>query len=141
MARHRRTLEEQLADSMGQSRATAGLSFSTPAMAPVTEDLLSPELASNLDNLNTDLVRLNDDLAGLGQDVGRVDDKIAQAINDANAQPLTADRFTENSLDVWPFVHGTVPQGALAPGSVGTDEIADFSIAVKKFKSERHHLY
>jgi hypothetical protein len=73
--------------------------------------------------------------------LGQVDEKIANAINDANAQPLTADRFTENSLDVWPFIQGAVPQGALAPGSVGTSEIADFSIAVKKLKSDRHHLY
>lgn len=141
MARHRRTLEEQLADSLGQSRATAGLSFSTPAMAPITEDVLSPELATNLGNLNTDLAQLNEDLTSMGQDLGQVDGKIAQAIIDANAQPITADRFAPNSLDVWPFVQGVVPQGALAPGSVGTSEIADFSIAVRKLKSDRHHLY
>lgn len=127
MARHRRTLEEQLADAAGQSRATAGLSFTTPALAPITTEHLSEELSTNLDTMNADLAL--------------VDSKIEDAISDANAVPLTNERFDPNSLTVWPFVNGTVPAGALAPGAVGANDIADFSIAVRKFNSDRHHLY
>jgi len=55
--------------------------------------------------------------------------------------PITSDRFTEDSLSIWPFIQGTVPQGALAPGAVGSDDIADFSLVVRKFKDDRHRLY
>jgi hypothetical protein len=134
MARHRRTLEEQLADAAGQSRATAGIAFATPPMVPITNEHLDSELASNLETLNTDL-------AVLGEDMALVDSKISEAINDANAIPITSDRFTEDSLSIWPFIQGTVPQGALAPGAVGTGDLADFVLTARKFKDDRHRLY
>lgn len=127
MARHRRTLEEQLADAASQSRATAGLSYATPPLTPITNDHLGSELQTELANLEVQ--------------VGTVDERITDAINDNNAIPLSDERFDPNSLTVWPFVNGTVPSGALAPGAVGESNIADFAIAVKKLKSDRHHLY
>lgn len=134
MARHRRTLEEQLADMVGQGRANSGVTYSTPALAPITVDHLDADLAANLETLNTDLTTL-------GEDMAMVDSKIATAINDSNALPITSDRFTEGSLSIWPFIQHAVPSGALAPGAVADTDIADFAVTVKKLKSDRHHLY
>lgn len=66
---------------------------------------------------------------------------VGGAINDAAASPVTDERLSEGSLTVWPFQDSTVPQGALAPGAVGEDDIADFAIAAKKINSTRHMLY
>lgn len=134
MARHRRSLEDLLADAAGQSRATAGVAFSTPAMAPVTTDHLDDALKTNIETLNTDLATINTAIES-------VDDRIAQAVNDSLAIPLTDERFTDASLSIWPFIEGAVPIGALAPGAVGSDELADFSLVVRKFNDDRHRLY
>lgn len=71
----------------------------------------------------------------------RLDEEILPAISDAAASPVTDDRLSAGSLTVWPFKGKTIPPGALAPGSVGSSEIADFTIAVTKFKDDRHRLY
>jgi len=134
MARHRRTLEEQLADMVGQGRATTGITYSTPAMAPITIEHLDTELADNLDTLKTDSETLKEDMA-------LVDEKIIGAISDANAVPISNERFTEDSLSIWPFIQGTIPNGALAPGAVTSSDLADFVITARKFQDDRHRLY
>lgn len=74
--------------------------------------------------------------------VGAIGDKtVGEAINDAAASPVTDERLAAGSLTVWPFQPGSVPAGALEPGSVTETAIADFSIAVKKLRSDRHFLY
>lgn len=66
---------------------------------------------------------------------------VGGAIDDAAASPVTDERLQAGSLTVWPFQDKTVPEGALAPGAVKQDDIADFAIAVKKINSNRHMLY
>ena len=134
MARHRRSLEDLLADAAGQNRANAGLAYSTPAMAPVSVDHLDVALKENIEHVNAELTTINTEIES-------VDDRIAQAIDDSLAIPLSDERFTDASLTIWPFIQGAVPIGALAPGAVGSDELADFSLVVRKFKDDRHRLY
>jgi hypothetical protein len=95
-------------------------------------------VAIDFDHLAPDLTGKFDELTA---GVGGVDEKITQAINDANALPITNDRFNEDSLTIWPFVQNTIPAGALAPGAVGSDDIADFTLVARKFKDDRHRLY
>jgi hypothetical protein len=61
---------------------------------------------------------------------------LGQQINLARTEPITDERFSPDSLSVWPFKPGAIPAQ-----SIGTNEIADFSILVRKLKSNRHHLY
>lgn len=127
MARFPRTLGDALAAQAEAARNTRTSVLSVDPLAPITQDHLGTELQQDLSELETQ--------------AATVDQRITDAINDNNAIPLTDERFDPNSLTVWPFVNGTVPQGALAPGAVGANDIADFSIAVRKFNSDRHHLY
>jgi len=157
MARYRRTLEDTLKEMAGQARMTAGLTLSTPELQVIGTEYIAPEaitsdqiavhaitevhLADNaiaLDKLNQEL---QDNLGGLNESVGLVDDKINQAISDSEAKPITSDRFSENSWDIWPFVENTIPSGALAPGAVGSSDLADFAVAVKNIRDDRHRLY
>lgn len=80
MARHRRTLEEQLADSFGQSRATAGLTYSTPAMTPIDGDLILPGAVGT-----TQL-----------SEVFQAD--LSQRIDDAAASIVTASRIADGAV-------------------------------------------
>lgn len=159
MARHRRTLEQALHDLSMSGRNDRTIALSTPAMEPVgpdailpgavTPEALAPELNLQLadnqdaishlnDQLDTRLPALESDLEAVNN---RIDGEVTQAINDAAASLVTDERFDPGSLTVWPFIEGTIPSGALAPNSVGSNEIADFSVAVTKLKSTRHHLY
>lgn len=114
--------------------------MSVDSLAPEITDQLT-QLDDGLTSLDGQLTQLDSDLSELGTAVGGVDDKIAQAISDSEARPITSDRFTEDSLTIWPFVQNTIPAGALAPGAVGSNDIADFSLVVRKFKDDRHRLY
>lgn len=134
MARFPRTLADALAAQAEAGRSTRTEALSVDALAPIGMEQLHADLATNLDTLNTDAATLKGDMA-------LVDDKITGAINDANAIPITNDRFTEDSLTIWPFIQGAVPQGALAPGAVGTGDLADFVLTARKFKDDRHRLY
>lgn len=93
---------------------------------------------AEIPGLRTDLDQAADDIVAAQT---RIDEEVLPAIDDAAASPVTDDRLEAGSLTVWPFADQTVPAGALAAGSVGSAEIADFSVAVTKLKSERHHLY
>lgn len=134
MARFPRTLGDALAAQAEAARSTRTEALGVDALAPISYDNLAPDLTN-------DLAQLGTDLTDLSSQVGTVDDRINQAINDANALPITSDRFTEDSLDIWPFIQGTVPSGALAPGAVSSSDISDFAITVKKLKDDRHRLY
>lgn len=206
MARHRRTLEDLLADAASQNRATAGLAFSTPAMSPVSLEHLDETLKADLETLDADMVivkaamaemeanapentaalaelalqleALEDALAANDAALLALDGELAAtksavaeemsvlsntlsdnsikmnalpgqiqtAIDDAMALPITSDRFTPNSLSIWPFTQnaipkGAIPSGSLAPNSIFTDDIADFSLVARKFNDGRHRLY
>lgn len=131
MARHRRTLEDMLADAAGQHRANAGIAYSTPAMTPIGSELIQENAVGNEQIADEVLVTI-------GQ---TIDTKIVAAIDESLALPMTDERFTENSLTIWPFIDGAVGRGAFAPGAVQGTDIADFAIAVKKLKSDRHQIY
>jgi hypothetical protein len=131
----------------GQSRSIAGLTLSIPELQELGGEYIGPnaitadhlaEGAVLLENLDE---QLKENLANLEAGAGQVDDKIAQAINDSEAKPITSDRFSENSWDVWPFVQNTIPAGAMAPGAIGQADIANFSITVAKINDDRHRLY
>lgn len=93
-----------------------------------------PEDESRWDDLHETLETHVQNLADAVEELGR-------GIDDAAASVVTDARLSEASLSVWPFVNGTVPGGALAPGSVGPGEIQDFAITATKLKSTRHILY
>lgn len=134
MARFPRTLGDALAAQAEAARSTRTSVMGVDPLLPIGLDQLETDLADNI-------VTIDDDLTTLKGDMALVDTKISDAISDANAIPITSDRFTEDSLSIWPFIQGTVPQGALAPGAVGSDDIADFSLVVRKFNDDRHRLY
>ena len=127
MARFPRTLGDALAAQAEAARSTRTETLSVDPLIPIDFDHLAPDLTDKLGELDT----------GLGQ----VDDKISQAISDANAIPLSDERFSEDSLSIWPFVQGLIPNGALAPGSVGAPDLADFVLTARKFNDDRHRLY
>ena len=82
--------------------------------------------------------------ADLEREMGILQDELDakdDAISDAAASLVTNDRLREGTLTTWPFVGGAVPEGALAEGSVGDNEIADFAVTARKMKSTRHVLY
>jgi len=134
MARFPRTLGDALAAQAEAARNARTSVMGVDALSPIGLDQLETDLADNIVTIDSDLNTLKGDMA-------LVDSKISDAISDSNAMPITSDRFTEDSLSIWPFIQGTVPQGALAPGAVGSDDIADFSLVVRKFKDDRHRLY
>lgn len=127
MARFPRTLADALAAQAEAGRSTRTEALSVDALAPIGVDQLDTELTDNLVNLNDEL--------------SLVDGKIIDAISDANAIPITNDRFTEDSLSIWPFIQGLIPHGAIAPGAVGAGDLADFVITARKFNDDRHRLY
>jgi hypothetical protein len=142
MARHRRTLEEQLADAAGQSRATAGLSFSTPALAPITEHHIVENAIQKI-HIAVGAIAVesfDEALTGTVNDlvhgVDRIDNEILPAITEAANSPITDERLAEGTLTLWPFAPNTMPAG-----TVGSDELADFSVVIRKLKSDRHHIY
>jgi hypothetical protein len=134
MARFPRTLGDALAAQAEVARTTRTEALSVDALAPITTEHLDSELATNLETLQTDSQTLKEDMA-------LVDDKIQGAISDANAIPITNDRFTEDSLSIWPFIQGLIPNGAMAPGAVGASDLADFVLTARKFNDDRHRLY
>lgn len=79
------------------------------------------------------------DAANTAQQIIEAD--VFPAIDAAAISPVTDDRLSESSLSIWPFVNSTIPRGALEPGAVEQNDIADFAISVKKLNSLRHHLY
>lgn len=66
---------------------------------------------------------------------------MGQAIDDAAVSVVTNARLVPGSLSVWPFQNATIPSGALVPGSIGSNDIADFSLLVTKLNDTQHHLY
>lgn len=92
-----------------------------------------------------DLVVVRDDLDLAAEELvaqkTRVDEEILPAIEDAAASPVTDARLQAGSLTVWPFQGQAIPAGALAPGAVGSTDIADFSLVARKFNDDRHRIY
>lgn len=130
MARFPRTLADALAGQAEAGRLTRTEVMSVDPLAPISLSHLDAELAENLNTLNTDLSTLAEDMA-----------MVDQKITDAVAVPITNDRFTEDSLSIWPFTQGLIPNGAIAPGAVGSSDLADFVLTARKFNDDRHRLY
>lgn len=59
----------------------------------------------------------------------------------ANSLVTDARLPDDGSLTKWPFTDNIIPEGSMQPGAIKGGDLADFSIAVKKFKSDRHYLY
>jgi hypothetical protein len=155
--RYRRSLEDTLRDMAGNTRAITTDALGVPelqelngeylaenavdtyqlAPSAVTADILADN-AVGRGSFDQELSATVDDLV---TGVGRIDSEILPAIDDAFASPVTDSRLSEGSLTKWPFQQGSIPFGAFAPGAVAGDDLADFSIVVKKLKSDRHHLY
>lgn len=157
MARYRRTLEDSLKDIAGSARASSTVLLATPEMQELGQEYIAADSigteqlianAVTADILADSAVgrgsfdqELSDTVDDLVHGVSRIDDEILPAINDAYASPVTDSRLVEGSLTKWPFVGGSIPAGALAPGAIGNANIADFAIAVTKLKDDRHHVY
>lgn len=90
-------------------------------------DRLGRESAPSLVASITVASQVQDQLDGLGQ---RIDETAVSLITDQRLQP--------DSLTVWPFKPGAVPDGTFTG-----NEIADWSLAVTKFAANRtnHYLY
>ena len=67
--------------------------------------------------------------------------ELGQTIQEVSIAPITNERFSENSLTVWPFTQGAIPSGAFDSGSITASDLADFSIVARKFNTNRHQLY
>lgn len=93
------------------------------------------------EEIRTELGKATDALLAAEGLSERIDDEVLPAIDAAAASPITDARLQSGSLSVWPFAENVVPAGAIAPGAVGSTEIADFALTVKKLRSDRHHLY
>lgn len=118
-------------NAAGKASGASFVGSGTPQaveVAPVLEEIDAAEIR---------ITNAAEMLLGLTPDDGTV----GVAINDAAASPVTDERLAEGSLTVWPFQEQTVPQGALQPGAVGAGDLADFAVAVKNIKSNRHMLY
>jgi hypothetical protein len=155
--RYRRSLEDSLKDMAGSARAITTHALSVEQLQELGQEYIGPgaigteqlienavtadiiaENAVTFESFDSVLTETVDDLV---TGVGRIDGEVLPAINAAAASPITDARLTEGSLTKWPFQEGTIPAGALAPGAVSGTDLANFSIAVTKFKSDRHHLY
>lgn len=99
------------------------------------------DIATNAANVATVTTTANDAAANAVLANNTITNTVMPAISDAAASPVTDSRLTASSLTVWPFAPSTVPAGSLAPGSIGSNDIADFTIAVTKLSDTRHHLY
>lgn len=155
MARYQRGIGDVFAAQNESSRTMRTAAMTVPALAPIESVNLGPDLSADLETLRIDLdanAKELNELGDIGEKIdqaasdlldvhGRLTNEILPAISDAAASPITDARLAAGSLTVWPFQEGAVPAGGLAPGSVGSGEIADFAIAVTKLKSARHHLY
>lgn len=130
MARFPRSLGDALAAQAEQARTARTETLGVEPLAPISVDHLTPELSTNIEIINADLGTVK-------EEVGLVDQKISDAL----AQPITSERFTEDSLTIWPFVQGLIPNGAIAPGAVGSSDLADFVLTARKFNDDRHRLY
>lgn len=113
----------------------------------VVETLVSdtlPALQQELDDAAATIVSATEDAAAaLGAANAaqeRIDDEVLPAISDAAASPVTDARLTE-ALTVWPFQDGTIPAGALEPGAVRANDIADFAVTARKFSTNRLHVF
>ena len=87
MARHRRTLEEQLADSFSQNRAAAGVTYSTPGMTALGPDMLMPGAVTAekfSEELTADLNQRIDDAAASIVTAERLGEGVVQANNIAD---------------------------------------------------------
>lgn len=134
MARFPKTLGDLLASQSESGRDLRTTALETPDLVVISTEHLDTALKANIETLNTDLATISTDIAS-------VDDRIAQAVDASMAIPLSDERFSDSSLTIWPFIEGAVPKGALAPGAVGSSDIADFSLVVRKFNDDRHRLY
>jgi hypothetical protein len=130
MARFPRTLADALAAQAEAGRSTRTEALSVDALAPITTSHLDSALAENIETLNADLTTVAEEMA-----------LVDQKISDALAVPITNERFTEDSLSIWPFVENLIPRGALAPGAVSSGDLADFVLTARKFNDDRHRLY
>lgn len=155
--RYRRSLEDTLKDIAGNARAITTHTLAVEELQELGQEYIAPDAIGTeqlIENSVTAAIIANgavaresfDDALNTAVDdlisgVARIDDEVLPAISDAAASPVTDSRLVEGSLTKWPFQTGVIPAGALAPGAIGNDDLADFSIVVKKLKSDRHHLY
>jgi len=130
MARFPRTLADALAAQAEAGRSARTETLSVDPLAPIGTEQLDAALAANIETLNTDLATVAEDMA-----------QVDQKISDALAVPITDERFTEDSLSIWPFVQNLIPHGAFAPGAVASSDLADFVLTARKFNDDRHRLY
>jgi hypothetical protein len=129
-------LETTLAPLPGQ------LSELEADLAPLPDKIAQIEI--DLEPLPGQLAQLETDLAEVPGQIAAIEEEIApypQMISDAAASVITDARLVEGSLTKWPFQGNTIPSGAFAPGAVRNNDIADFSLAVTKLKSNRHQIY
>ena len=121
----------------------ADLTANDEALAANDEFLteLDAELAANKNLVDSQMLALQGDLSGLNDELATIPTTIQNAIDEANAIPLTDERFQESSLTIWPFVNNLIPKGAFDVGAVTGPDLEDFSIHVKKFNDNRHRLY
>lgn len=120
------------------SRSSSGKrSAATAALAVQVEPIAQNQIV--IDEINAAETRITNAAEMFTDDLGNK--TMGQAINEAAASPVTDERLSAGSLTVWPFQQGSIPSGALEPGAIGEGDIADFSIAVKKLRSDRHFLY
>ena len=119
---------------------------------PSPEATGTPDSSFDQEALDAELAEVNERIGAVAEAAaGELDEAMAivagdleelgQTINAAALAPITDERFDPDSLSVWPFINGAIPRGALSPGAVSGTDIADFSLVVRKFNTNRHQLY
>ena len=152
MARFPRTLADQLLVQSQTARASRTYEIKAESeIAQRVEDEAADrgaaleDVGSALDGMTSELSGLAGSLdaldTSLRADMAQVETNLEGQINDAAASLVTDARIEPGSLTIWPFIQNVIPAGSFAPGAVGSTDIKDFSVAVTKLKSTRHHLY
>lgn len=132
--------------TVGEERFFRLVSYDKPGNASIPSDIASGiATAVVADQTIIDTIdRIDADVAANGQSITDLANETSTypALIDQAANSLVTDaRLPDGGLTKWPFVNGTIPAGALEPGAVQGSDIADFSLAVTKLQSNRHHIY
>jgi hypothetical protein len=136
----------------GEERWFRFISYDKAGNGSVASDTSSATAIPLVEDVSiaTEIQRIDDAAAAANTATGeslseltnQVNVVLPASIEEAATSLITDSRLpTDGSLTIWPFAEQTIPEGSLQPGAIKGGDLADFSIAVKKFKSDRHYLY
>lgn len=132
----------------GEERWFRFISYDKAGNGSVASDTASATAIPLVEDISiqTEIQRIDDAAAAANTATGESLTELAEQVytelpasidEAANSMVTDARLPDDNSLTKWPFAPGAIGEGA-----VGSDQLADFSIVVKKFNNpSRHYLY